>query len=99
MFAWVGNTLILSHWSKLDAPAKRRLIETIRDSAQMWLDGLVSRQFLLGARVEFQADENAVTDMMDGISRFHVYMTPPSPAREIDFIQEYDPAYFSTLFA
>ncbi|BCS94894.1 hypothetical protein DSLASN_05260 [Desulfoluna limicola] len=99
MFAWVGNTLILSHWSKLDAPAKRRLIETIRDSAQMWLDGLVSRQFLLGARVEFQADENAVTGMMDGISRFHVYMTPPSPAREIDFIQEYDPAYFSTLFA
>ena len=99
MFAWVGNTLILSHWSKLDSPAKRRLIETIRDSAQMWLDGLVSRQFLLGARVEFQADENAVTDLMDGINRFHVYMTPPSPAREIDFIQEYDPAYFSTLFA
>ncbi len=98
MFNWVGNTLTTTFWSRLDSPVRRRLIETINDSAQMWLDGLTSRQFLLGGRVEFQSDENVVTDLMDGIIKFHVYMTPPSPARQIDFIQEYDPAYFSTLF-
>ena len=32
---------------------------------------------------------------MDGIIKFHVYMTPPSPAREIDFIQEIDVNYFN----
>ena len=99
MFNWVGNTLTTTFWAKLDSPVRRRLIEAINDSAQMWLDGLTARQFLLGGRVEFQDDENVVSDLMDGIIRFHVYMTPPSPAREIDFIQEYDPAYFETLFA
>ena len=99
MFNWVGNTLVTTFWAKVDSPIRRRLIETITGSAQMWLDGLTARQFLLGGRVEFQTDENVVTDTMDGIIRFHVYMTPPSPAKEIDFIQEYDPAYFATLFA
>ena len=45
------------------------------------------------------ADENPTTDLIDGIIRFHVYVTPPAPAREIDFIVEYDPQYLETLFA
>ena len=98
MFNWIGNTLILSFWQKVDFPANRRLIETIVDSANIWLNGLTARQYILGGRVEFQADENPVTDLMDGIVKFHVYVTPPSPAREIDFILEYDPAYVATLF-
>ena len=53
---------------------------------------------LLGGRVEFREDENPVTDLMDGIIRFHVYFTPPAPARDIEFVQEYDPAYMATLF-
>ncbi|MCP3923333.1 MAG: phage tail sheath family protein [Desulfobacterales bacterium] len=98
MFKWIGNTLILTFWSKIDAPANRRLIETILGSAQMWLDGLVARQFLLGATVEFRSDENSVLDLMDGVQKFHVLMTPPSPARDIEFIQEYDPANFEAVF-
>ena len=42
--------------------------------------------------------ENPTHDLMDGISRFHVYVTPPSPNREIEFILEYDPTYIQTLF-
>lgn len=98
MFNWVGNTLILTFWQRLDYPLNRRQIQTIVDSANIWLNGLVAQQYLLGARVEFREDENPVTDLMDGIARFHVYMTPPSPNREIDFIQEYDPQYLESLF-
>ncbi|MEG2344094.1 MAG: phage tail sheath family protein [Acidaminococcaceae bacterium] len=98
MFNWVNNTLITSFWSKIDNPANKRLIETIMDSANIWLNGLVSRGFILGGRVEFRKDENPTTDLMDGIIRFHVFITPPSPARDIEFIQEYDPDYISTLF-
>ena len=53
----------------------------------------------MGGRVEFRSDENTITDLMDGKIKFHVYMTPPSPAREIEFVQEYDPEYIATLFA
>jgi hypothetical protein len=99
MFDWIANTLVLTFWQKVDFPINRRLVETIVDSANIWLNGLAARGFILGGRVEFIPDENPETDLMDGIIRFHVYVTPPSPAREIDFIVEYDPQYLQTLFA
>ncbi len=98
MFNWVNNTLVTSFWQKVDNPANKRLIATIVDSANVWLNGLTARGFILGGRVEFREDENPITDLMDGILRFHVFFTPPSPARDIEFIQEYDPDYLSTLF-
>lgn len=98
MFNWIANSIILTYWQKVDYPVNRRLIETIMDSVNIWLNGLAARQFILGGRIEFQTDENPTTDLMDGIITFHVYVTPPSPAREIKFILEYDPAYIQTLF-
>lgn len=98
MFAWVGNTLITTFWQKIDAPTNKRLIATIVDSANIWLNGLTAKGYLLGGRVEFREDENTITDLMDGKIYFHVYITPPSPARDIEFVQEYDPQYISTLF-
>lgn len=99
MFAWIGNTLIQTFWQKVDAPLNRRQIDTIVDSANMWLNGLTAKEYILGGRVEFLETENPTTDLMDGKARFHVYITPPSPNREIDFVLEYDPAYVETLFA
>lgn len=99
MFDWIGNTLVLTFWQKVDYPINKRLIETITDSVNIWLNGLTARQFILGGRVEFDEAENPVTDLMDGTIKFHLYVTPPPPAREIDFILEYDPSYFETLFA
>lgn len=99
MFNWIGNTLVQTFWQKVDYPINKRLIETIVDSANIWLNGLSARQFILGGRVEFLQEENPTTDLMDGIVKFHVYITPPTPAREIDFLLEYDPAYLQTLFA
>ena len=99
MFNWIGNTLITTFWSKIDDPMNKRLIESIVDSANIWLNGLTAKGALLGGRVEFREDENTTTGLMDGIIYFHVYITPPSPAREINFVQEYDPDYISTLFS
>lgn len=99
MFNWVGATLVTSFWAKIDEPANKRLIETIVDSANIWFNGLTAKGALLGGRVEFREDENTTTDLMDGKLYFHVYMTPPAPARDIEFVQEYDPDYISTLFA
>lgn len=99
MFAWVGNTIIQTYWSMLDGPLTPRLIDTIVDSINLWLNGLAARQYIIGGRVEFLADENPAQDLMDGIIRFHVYITPASPAREIDFTLEYDITYLEQLFA
>ena len=93
MFDWVANTLIKTFWKKLDKPMNRRLIDSILDSANIWLNGLVGEEYLLGARVEMLEEENPLTNLMAGIIKLHVYMTPPSPAQEIDFELEYDADY------
>lgn len=99
MFKWISNTFVQTFWQNVDAPLNRRQIDNIVDSANIWLNGLAAQGYILGGRVEFLASENSTTDLMDGKARFHVYVTPPSPNREIDFILEYDPAYVSTLFS
>lgn len=93
MFAWIGNTLVRTFWSKTDSPMTRRLLDNIKDSANIWLNGLVGSEFLLGARVEVDSSENTLTDLMAGIVKIHIYITPPSPAQEIDFVLEYDTSY------
>ncbi len=99
MFDFVGNSLIKTFWGKLDNPMNRRLIDTILDSANIWLNGLVGRGYLLGARVEMLDAENQLTDLMDGKITLHVYMTPPSPAQEIDFTLEYDASYVESALS
>ena len=98
MFNWHAQTFILTYWQKVDDPMNKRLIQTVLDSENIRLNGLTARGALLGGRVEFQEDENPLTDLIDGIVKFHTYLTPPVPAREIDNVIEFDPSYFSVLF-
>lgn len=97
MFDWVANSLVLSHWSKIDDPTNRRLVESVVDSANMWLNSLTP-QYLLGAQVSFLRDDNPLTDLMDGKMVFDLKMTPPSPGRVIHFKLQYEPEYLNGLF-
>lgn len=99
MFQWVGNSVILSMWGKVDRNLRPRLIESITQSLNLWLNGLMSEERILGGRVEFLEEENPKTDLMAGIAHFHLYLTPCSPAKELDFVLEYDVSYLDTLFA
>ena len=93
MIDFVGNTLIRTFWGKLDEPMTRRFIDTILDSCNIWLNGLTGSGYILGGRCEMLESENPTTNLMAGIVKLHVYVTPPSPAQEIDFVLEYDPSY------
>lgn len=98
MFSWVGNTLILTCWQFVSNPIRRRMIETVQDTVNLWLNGLVGRGYLLGGRCDFEAADNPTLDLMDGKVRWHVYLNPPQAGRELTFILEYDPSYLDTLF-
>jgi len=82
MFDWVSGTLIRTFWIKLDNPMDTRLRDTILDTCNIWLNGLVSSGYLLGARATYLESENSETDLMAGILHFHLYLTPPSPLQE-----------------
>ncbi|MDR1875788.1 MAG: hypothetical protein LBQ90_12350 [Synergistaceae bacterium] len=98
MLDWIGNEFILTFWQKADKPISKRLIWTIVSSYNVRLNGLAAREFILGGRVEFLESENALTDLMDGILCFHIYVTPPPPAEQIVGRLEFDPSYLNTLF-
>lgn len=98
MFTWIENTLIMTSWQFVSSPIRRRLIETVQDTINYWLNGLVARDFILGGRCAFEGADNPTLDLMDGIVRWHVYITPPAAARELTFVVEYDPSNLSALF-
>ena len=97
-FNWHGNTFVLTFFQKLDGPVSRRFIETIVDSENIRLNGFRQMEIILGGEMRFLQDENPLTDLIDGIVRFHTWMTPPVPARHIENILEFDPSNFSVLF-
>ena len=99
MFNWQYVTFILTNWQKTDQPITPRLVKTMVDSEQVRLNGLTSRGYLLGASVQFLADENPTTDLLAGIFRIHTKLTPPVPAQDIEDTFEYDVSNFEALFS
>ncbi|MEX3625835.1 phage tail sheath family protein [Viridibacillus arvi] len=98
MQKWIGNTLILTHWQKVDNPTIQRQIDGVVDTTNIWLNGLESAGALLGAHVDFRSSDNPITDLLAGITRYHVSYAAPVPNEYIEFILEYDPSYLNTLF-
>lgn len=98
MFNWLINSLVLTYWQKVDDPTNRVLIETVTDSINIWLNGLVAAGMSIGARVEFRKEDNPKTSLVDGKIKFKVYFTPVLPAEEIIYDLEIDVNYYDKLF-
>lgn len=99
MFGWVANSVILTYWKKLDKNITSRFVDSIVDSINIWLNGLVAEGKILGGRVEFKSEDNNLAALMSGKAVFHIYLTPASPAKEVVFLLEYDPSYVLAQFA
>lgn len=95
MFRWVAKTVVLSHWNYVDRSMKRRLLDAILQGVNNWLNGLTAEERILGGRVEMLESENPLTALMAGRAKFHVYLTPPAPLQQMDWVLEYDVSYLS----
>ena len=60
---------------------------------------LPAREMILGGSISFDESDNPTTDLIDGIARFHLRITPPPANREIDGIVEFDTDNLSVLFS
>lgn len=80
-------------------PITRRQIDSIINSVNTYLNGLTNKGALLGGRIEFNESENSEAGLMNGQINFHCYITPPSPAQEINFVLEYDANYLSGVLS
>lgn len=102
MFSWVGNTLVNTFFQNVDSPLNAANIQIVRDSANIWLNGLCGGGYLVGGplenHVEFNETENPSANLSNGTAVFHVYIAPPAPMRVIDFVLEYNVNAYATLF-
>ena len=95
MFRWVAKTVVLSHWNYVDRSMKRRLLDAILQGVNNWLNGLTAEEKILGGRVEMLESENPLTALMAGRAKFHVYLPPPAPLQQMDWVLEYDTSYLT----
>lgn len=98
MHNFLREVLIRTFWRYIDKPITERLLKTIRDSVQSYLNGLKSRGIIIDGQVYFIPEENPITDLSDGIVRFHINWMPPVAMRKIEFLIEFDPTMVKQLF-
>jgi len=88
---WAANTFILTYFQKVDSPANPRLIEAIVDSENVRGNGFVARGVCARYEIVYNEDENTTADLLNGCITFHQYITPYTPAEDIEDIIEFDP--------
>lgn len=96
---WAANTFILTYFQKVDDPMNKRLIEAIVDSENVRGNGFVARGVCARYETTYNEDENTTTDLLDGRITFHQYITPFTPAEDIEDVIEFDPNALSAALS
>lgn len=91
MMSWYRNHFILTYKEKVDDPASYRLIESIVDSENLYLNSLTQTGDIAGGNIEFSEDENPVSSILDGNIIFHTRIAFWIPAEYILNNIEFDP--------
>ena len=91
--------MVLSYWNYIDRRLTRRLLDAILQGVNNWLNSLTAEEKILGGRVEMLESDNSLTALMAGRVKFPIYITPPSPLQQMDWVVEYDISYLSAALA
>lgn len=98
-FDWDGNNFILSYHQKVDSRGNTRLIQSIVDSQNITGNQYVKRDYCAGYHMEFRAEDNPVTNLLDGHLTVRTFMAPWIPAEVIENIREYDTEALAAAFS
>jgi phage tail sheath protein FI len=92
LFAWDSNNTVLTFIGSIDQPISERLKQTVANTKNIQGNGYVAAGNLAAYRCDYIPDENPITDIISGIVKFHLSISPYPPAETIIFTQEFDPA-------
>ncbi|MFQ8729864.1 MAG: hypothetical protein ACLSAC_04780 [Enterocloster bolteae] len=90
MMSWYRNHFILTYKNKVDDNTNYRLIESIIDSENQYLNGLAPDK-LAGGSISFNEEENPIQSILDGNIVFHTKIAFWTPAEFINNQIEFDP--------
>lgn len=98
MMDWIGNTIAATFFSMVSQPISRRLVSTIQDSVNDWLNGLIGQGAILSGTCQFLAGDNPASAVIDGSVTFRVNIGLQGPAEDIVFILAMDPDAVAVLW-
>ncbi len=90
MHDWLNNTFTNTFWSEIDKPMTRVRIDSIINSFNSWLSGLVHEGKLYGGQVEYIADNNPAASLVGGKIRLDTTFASPVPMQQINMHSEFD---------
>ncbi len=96
MMSWYRNHFILTYKAKVDDPADYRLIESVVDSENIYLNSLTSAGSIAGGSIAFDEDDNPVTQILNGEVHFETKIAFWTPAEWIENVIEFDPTILQT---
>lgn len=91
MMSWYRNHFILTYKAKVDDPANYRLIESIVDSENQYLNSLTSTGDIAGGTISFNEDDNPIESILNGSIVFYTKIAFWTPAEYILNKIEFDP--------
>lgn len=96
-FTWRRNSVALTYQARVDEPLnKQRLIENIVDSENITGNGFVSRGICAGYACSYNADDNPITEILNGHVQFKIALAPYTPAEFIEFVFSFDTSALET---
>jgi len=96
MMSWYRNHFILTYKNKVDDPTNYRLIESIVDSENLYLNSLASTGDIAGGSISFNEEDNPISAIMDGTVMFYTKIAFWTPAEYIVNKIEFDPTIIQT---
>lgn len=99
MFNTEQKSFILTYFNKVDKPGNRNQIDSIVESQNIKYNGMTSAGIIYGGRVEFRAEDNPITDLLNMIFKFKLFLSPALPMQEIVEDFEFDAEAIKTIFS
>lgn len=97
-FSWWGNSFILTYHQRVDNPNDPRQVEAIVDSENVRGNSYVAQGKCAGIYVEYRAEDNPITDVLNGKAKFLTHLAPYPPMEDICDVLEFDPDMIIAAF-
>ena len=99
MLHWIAKKLVLTFWPIVDGPINTRLVDTVINSSNQWLNSLQALKAIPGGKVAFNPALNSASNLAAGKLVISVAVGPDSPAQQITFNIQLDASFYSALSA
>lgn len=97
-FSWWGNSFILTYHTEVDDPNDPRQVESVVDAENVRGNSYSAQGKCAGAYIEYRAEDNTATDIMNGSAKFLTHLAPYPPMEDICDVLEFDPALLEAVF-